>query len=89
MLLGSGILINLSTLRAWLVWLEYISVIRYNIEIILRAIVNNFDPLTQAILLDTFDYNLGYAKCFGINIAIACVFLLIGWIVLLIRSKYV
>lgn len=89
MLLGSGILINLGSLRAWLVWLQYISVIRYNIEILLRAISNNFPHLAQALLLDTFNYNLGYAKCFGINIGITGVLLLVGWIVLMIRSKYV
>lgn len=89
MLLGSGILVNLSTLRAWLNWLQYISVVRYNIEILLRAITNNFDPLVQALILDTFSYNLGSAKCFGINIGIAGILLLVGWAVLMIRSKYV
>ncbi len=43
MMLGSGILINLTSLRAWLVWLEYISIVRYNMEIFLRAFVHSFD----------------------------------------------
>ena len=87
MMLGSGVLVNLSSLRSWLTWLEYISVMRYNIEIYLRAFISSFgEPLQDAILAG-FHYDLGYGACFVINLSITGFFLLLGWLVLVLRSK--
>lgn len=88
-MLGSGILVNLTSLRAWLIWLEYISIIRYNMEIFMRAMIFNFSDPSQKMILDQFKYNLGFATCFGINIGIAGFFLLVGWLALTIRTKYI
>ena len=87
MMLGSGVLVNLSSLRSWLSWLEYISVLRYNIEIYLRAFISSFNSEAQSAILSSFHYNLGYRMCFSINLAILAFFLLLGWIVLCLRSK--
>ena len=86
MMLGSGVLVNLQSLRSWLFWLEYISVLRYNIEIFLRAFLSSFDAVAQTLILSNFKYHLGYGECFGINIVILVFFLLLGWVVLILRS---
>lgn len=51
MMLGSGNLVNIATIRPWLKFLEYISIMRYSIEIFIRAYLRNMDyELRESVL---------------------------------------
>ena len=59
-LLFSGYFVNLDSVYVWLRWLQYLSPVRYSLEMLLRNEFDGkkteFDPLTQ------FSYNLGFTK---------------------------
>lgn len=90
MILFSGFNVNLNTVYVWLRWIQWISPLRYTMEILLR---NEFDgndkyiitesissySLDNASLTEQFGYNLGMFNCMVILAAIGLIFRLLSF----------
>lgn len=75
-MLFAGFMSNVDTIVFWLNWLQYISPIRYTLEIFFRAeyreadFINNGNPLNPYPVTG-YSYSLGMDKCFYIMASIA------------------
>lgn len=86
MLLFAGYISNVDSIVFWLRWLQYLSPVRYTLEIFFRAEYKpeDFDPNNElnAYPVDAHKYNIGTGWCFlimaliGITARIIAFFLL-------------
>lgn len=74
-LIFAGYLVNLGDIYVWLRWLQYLSVLRYSTEAILR---NEFEDNTRYAeefrnTYENFDYDIGLLPCILILLGLAVV----------------
>ncbi len=87
LMLYSGYVANISKIVVWLRWIQYLSPIRYSLEIFFRYeyreadFIGNSDPLNQY-PVSSYEYTLGSTNCFwlmaviGVAIRVAAFFML-------------
>ena len=76
LMLFAGYMSNVDSIVFWLAWLQYLSPIRYTLEIFFRTeyrevdFINNGDPLNPYPVTG-YNYSLGLGECFAIMASIA------------------
>jgi ABC-type multidrug transport system permease subunit len=72
MIIFSGFLVNLDTVYVWLRWIQYLSPIRYAMEILVRNEFDDNDKYDRVgeSLADELGYKIGLKNCFIILISI-------------------
>lgn len=95
LMLFSGFMSNVDTIVSWLAWLQYISPVRYTLEIFLRAEYrreqfydenNKLFDARNPYPPEGYNYDLGMGWCFGIMILAACAARVLGYFFLKLQT---
>ncbi len=93
-MLFSGYMANLDTIVKWLVWLQYISPMRYSMEILFRNeyrevdFVGNENPLNPY-PVDGYSLTIGMTMCFISTVIIGAAFMVGSYIFLKLQTSRV
>lgn len=94
LMLFSGFMSNVDSIVKWLRWLQYISPVRYSMEIFLRNeyrkeqfyngpdLINSANPYP----VDSYNYNVGMGWCFGIMLFIAAAARIMAYVFLKLQT---
>jgi hypothetical protein len=58
-----GLMVNVGSIPVWITWLQWLSPIRYGIEIFLRNELEDITFPANMSPLDQFDFNVGMQNC--------------------------
>ncbi len=91
MMLFAGYMSNLNSIVGWLRWIQYISPMRYSIEILFRNeyrridFLGNGDPLNPY-PIEGFNFDIGMGLCFMSMLLVGLGFLVISFFFLKIQT---
>ena len=96
LMLFSGFMSNVDSIVKWLSWLQYISPVRYSMEIFLRTEYRREDfykadgitlhERNNAYPVDSYNYTIGVGWCFAIMLFIAVVARVLAFIFLKVQT---
>jgi ABC-type multidrug transport system permease subunit len=95
LMLFSGFMSNVDSIVKWLSWLQYISPVRYSMEIFLRVeyrredFYNDNNELkagNNGYPVESYNYNLGLSWCFGIIMFIAVAARILAYVFLKVQT---